>query len=803
MDRLAAIIQSTKWNGIDWVEVPCDDETTLRVHFLNTVAVTLVGQQPVTITGTGPVPVVTVAPVTSADWSVTDEGRPVLTLHAQTEGDFSEYELSIAAEGLDSWFSRVRFSFKAGCPSTMDCASACPTCPTDDEPLPPIDYLAKDFNSFRKALSDYATLAYPGWVERDEADLGMVMMELLAATADELSYLQDRVASEAAFATCTERRSLVRHARLVDYEPAPAMSAQVLVQVDVQSGPLPSGAVVFAPLADGTTISFEIGEGLANPTSGVVSTSTWAVDPRWNALDRSSTASPENPWRILPYWWDDSEQCLPAGSTEMWVLGHGYGFVTGDTAAGKPGTALLIETAALSPLDQPAREVVQLVSVDEETDPLVGTLLTHLTWDASQALRVDHDLPRTHLAGNLLPATEGQRYQEDFAVLPAPGAPLGTLPAVARPGPNATCTSTAPIFAHTLNGGRLAWLPPGLGSQNLLSLAGNGTTPAPGPPPVPGAVDALPEIVVTELAASPEGQDVTWQWWRSLLEAPALPDRPGYTVDPVSFRDIRPPSQRQTGGPVWDYDGDGGDSVRFGDDVFGQRPSAGTVFRVTYRTTHGAAGNVAAGTVTGFDPSLGAVMLSVTNPFPALGGADEEPAELVRRRAPYAFRAVQYRAVRPEDYEAAAQTLPCVQRAGTNMRWTGSWLTVFTAAEPTDQHAGGLLSVPDQVQLVELLDRYRLAGYESYLVAPRYAGMDIVVDVCAQPWAFASNVEAAVRTELGTALNASGSPAFFEPSQWTFGHPLQRSCLEAAAQAALGVEGVVQVSYRWRGVTDG
>ena len=40
-----------------------------------------------------------------------------------------------------------------------------------------------------------------------------------------------------------------------------------------------------------------------------------------------------------------------------------------------------------------------------------------------------------------------------------------------------------------------------------------------------------------------------------------------------------------------------------------------------------------------------------------------------------------YRAVVPADYEAAAETLPWVQRAGTAFRWTGSWLTVFTTPD--------------------------------------------------------------------------------------------------------------------------
>jgi hypothetical protein len=812
------ILASTTYNGIDWVEVDCDDQTTLVVHFLNSTAVagTLAAEGPVSITGGDSVPAAAFGNLGAGTWSTDEDGRPLLTLHTACAGDFSDYVLSIASPVLDPYYASVSFSFKAECPSTLDCAPAPVTCPAPGGTMPPIDYLAKDFNSFRKALSDYSVWAYPQWVERDEPDVGMVLLELLSAVGDQLSYLQDRFAAEATFATCTERRSLVRHARLVDYEPAPAMSAQVLVQLDVASGPLPPGALLLAAQPDGQVLGFEVGQGLADPSTYQVSTSTFTVDPRWNAIDRSGSAGtgeegctggPGGPWRILPYWWDDSKQCLTAGSTDMWVIGQGYGFPIGDALNDVPGLALLIDTAAASSLDPPLREVVRLSNAVEEVDPLTGTQLTHLFWPASQALTVDHDLCQTHLAGNLLPASEGRRYSEQFMVAPPAGAPPATpVNAIARPGPNASCGDTAPIFLHTLSQGRLAWLPPpgnglavGPGPVGGATAAGGTGLPA----PVPGAVTALPEIVLTQLAPSPSEPATTWQWFRSLLQCPLYPDLPAYTVDPVSFIDTRPVSQRWSGPAVWEYDGDGGDSVRFGDDVFGQRPDPGTVFQVTYRTTSGAAGNVGADSITGFDPSLGGIVLSATNPFPAVGGADEEPAELVQRRAPYAFQAVQYRAVRAPDYEAAAETLPAVQDAGTSFRWTGSWLTVFTTAEPVGGGHGGDLALADKVDLIELLDRRRLAGYESYVLDPDYVGLDVVVTLCAEDWAFRSDVSTAATAELGTGLNAAGRPGFFAPVNWTFGTALQRSALEAAVQAAVGVEGVVSVYYRRRGVTSG
>ena len=194
-DRLAKLIASTTLNGIDFVEITRTDQTGLRVHFLNRVAVAgnLAGSSPVTITGGEATPTVPVLPIAAADWGPDDEGRPTLSLRTAFRGDFSSYRLRIASPVLDPYYADVAFTFKAGCPSTLDCAPP-PACPPLPGGGPLIDYLAKDFTSFRAALLDYSARAYTEWVERDEPDLGVVLAELLSAAGDELSYLQDRIA---------------------------------------------------------------------------------------------------------------------------------------------------------------------------------------------------------------------------------------------------------------------------------------------------------------------------------------------------------------------------------------------------------------------------------------------------------------------------------------------------------------------------------------------------------------------------------------------------------------------------------
>ena len=213
--------------------------------------------------------------------------------------------------------------------------------------------------SFTRALSDFSALRYPQWVERSEADVGVALMEALSALADELSYYQDRVAAEAVLGTATQRVSVVRHARLVDYEPAPAVAAAATLQLDVAPGvgSITSGLRCGALGPEGQRIDFEVGGLLADSQSGRLLATSFTVDPRWNAGSPTSR-------NLRPYWWDVSRQCLPAGSTRLWLIGHGFGLAQG------AAQQLLIDTAGATSADPPVREIVQVAATAESTDPV-------------------------------------------------------------------------------------------------------------------------------------------------------------------------------------------------------------------------------------------------------------------------------------------------------------------------------------------------------------------------------------------------------------------------------------------------
>jgi hypothetical protein len=722
-DRVAKLVaDDAAVNGIDFVELASADQTRLRVHFFNHVALsgTLAADDPVTITGGETIAAVR---VTSLAWSLDVQQRPLLEIQVPAPGDFSSYTLRIRSTKLDRFYDRVAFSFKALCPSNIDCETPSHVCPPPAVDVPPIDYLAKDFLSFRKALLDFSALRYPEWQERSEADFGVTFLEALCAVADDLSYLQDRVAGEATLETATQRRSIVRHARLVDYEPRPAVSSRILLQFEVAAdGAIAAGVAVAAQGADGTRIDFESGTSLLDPVS-------YAVRTGWNRAAK-----------IAPYLWDDSQRCLEPGATELWVAGHGHGFVA--------GMQLLLDTRAVLDADPPVREVVTLTAVSEESDALFGNDVTQLVWRAEDAVRREHDLgigedgePRTLIVGNLVPATQGRRVVETFAV--ADGAARVTPAGAIR-------------YLYTLGAAPLAWLPDGTAFR--------------------------PEIDVQQ-DPSPRR---AWSFVRQLLAADAADA--AYTVEP--FR-LRPLGRSSDGTTAFDFDGDGGETLRFGDGTFGAAPPDDARFVVIYRVGDGARGNVAADAVRWIEPGAPPIVAGVTNPFAATDGADAESDESVRRLAPQAFRATQYRAVTPADYAAAAETLPWVSKAGSSFRWTGSWLTVFTTADP---RASEGLGASRRAELVALLDRYRLAGYEAYASAPRYASFDLVVVLCAQPDAFRGDVERGAAIALDT-------QHFFPPDRFTFGTPLERSALEAAVQRVPGVSGIHSALIRRRGFT--
>ncbi|MCP4154592.1 MAG: putative baseplate assembly protein, partial [bacterium] len=99
----------------------------------------------------------------------------------------------------------------------------------DGRPL--IDYMARDYESFLRSMQEMIPYKLPEWTDyQSEADFGNVLLELFAHMGDIISYYQDRVANESFLGTARERRSIIRHLRLIGYQMSTAAPAAADLQ---------------------------------------------------------------------------------------------------------------------------------------------------------------------------------------------------------------------------------------------------------------------------------------------------------------------------------------------------------------------------------------------------------------------------------------------------------------------------------------------------------------------------------------------------------------------------------------------
>jgi hypothetical protein len=749
VDRAALLRAQTAVTGIDFVFVD-PSQTVLDVHFLTdpggvvpTFANVVLGGVRITpVAGYDGLPDV---PIVQWDWV---PNTNILRIVLAEPGGFADYVLHLDDDRVDRYFNHVRFSFKAACPSSLDCAPDDPECPVDDGVDAVVDYQARDFWSFRRALLDFAAGRHPDWKDGGLVpDIGVMLVEVMSALGDELAYYQDRVAREAYLETATERRSVRRLARLVDYPVHDGIAPSTWLDVTVASGTgsIPAGADVRA-IGDAGVVRahYEVGRGLDEVVDG---TTTYGVAAACN--------------RFVAHVWDEGATCLPAGATELFIAGSHRNDLLPNT--GPPDRWVLLRTVPVDPTVEARQIMVRLVEAEDDTDTVQNLPVTRIRWDPAQATTCDLDLEVLEVRANLVPVTPGRTEVRRFTIGPVT-APVDPPSAIERDGANRSIT-----YLFSL---------PGTEDEGLVWL---GVDP----------VVARPEVDVREVGGGP------WRWRRSFVGvASSQAEDPDFTLDDGTWR--RVVGYRRNGGETvhTDYATGAGVTVRFGDGRFGRAPATGTVFEVTYRVGNGRNADVAADSLTGFDAIALPFVKAVTNPFAATGGIDPQPIAEVRQLAPEAFRALTYRAVRPEDYAEAAERLPWVQRAGADFRWTGSWLTAFATPDPL---GAAVLAEGRRQELEAQLDRFRQAGREVHVLDPVFADLDVEVTVCVEPQAYAGDVEERVRAALLGPGPAAGAGGFFDPDRFTFGDPLDRSALEAAIQRVPGVRATEGIRLRRRG----
>lgn len=340
-------------NGIDYLEVldqaaialNSPRQRTLLVHCLKPppttlalVNVLITGGESITgIHAQWIAPAVPAPPLATAQESAyfnsLADAANVLVIRTNECGDFAPYVLrlvnnaTVASEdsfqvtevlsGFDPQLAEVQFSFKIECGPNFDCGAEPADCPPVPQTPPPINYLAKDYGSFRTLILDRLNQLLPSWGGANVADPGVMLAELIAYQGDYLSYRQDAISTEAYLETARSRVSLRRHALLVDYRVHDGCNARAWIHLEVAGN---TGQAVFLDrtqtrfytYAPGMPPSLAVGAG--NEEAALAS-GVQVFEPMQDA-----NLYPEHNSTNF-YTWGDSGCCLPQGATEATLSG--------------------------------------------------------------------------------------------------------------------------------------------------------------------------------------------------------------------------------------------------------------------------------------------------------------------------------------------------------------------------------------------------------------------------------------------------------------------------------------------------
>lgn len=704
----------------------------------------------------------------------------ILVVRIAEPGDYSTYTLHLATSAtvaslppnFDPQFGAIDFSFKIDCPSDFDCKPV-HICPEPQPDLPDIDYLAKDYGSFRRLLLDRMSQLVPQWRQSSVADTGIALVELLSYVGDHLSYQQDAIATEAYLDTARRRISLRRHALLVDYPVHDGCNARAWLQIQVNAAscPLTVTGTQFLTRCPGFTARIETG---SRQLQEAMLLQPVVFEPLPAATPLLTLFKAHN--EILFYTWDDERCCLPRGATGATLKGPLPNLKIGD--------ALLFEevlgphTGLAGDADPRHRHVVRLTSVaPAATDPLTGTAIIEIGWGQEDALPfplcVSSVTDEAHKSKTLtdVSVARGNLVLVDHGRTLA-GEPLGSVPAptlfVAPARNGDSCSPAAPVEIPVRFRPQLQQAPLTQAARQPFDASASAAAAMDW-----SMSDVLPQIVLSSVT---NGTPATWQSHRTLLNSG--PNATDFVVE---------------------VDDDGRASLRFGDAAHGIRPKTGTQFSAAYRIGNGSAGNVGGDSIVHIVASQAdlAAIDSVRNPLPAAGGIDPETPDDVRRNAPEAFRR-QERAVTPEDYAEVTERFPGVQRAAATTRWTGSWYTQFITVDP----AAGVDSGKLRADLLPFVDRYRMAGQDLEFNDPHYVSLELKLNVCVQPDYFRADVKAGLLDALSSRLLPGGKRGLFHPDNFSFGQTVYLSEIYAAAHAVPGVASAQVVTFQRQGTDD-
>lgn len=693
-------------------------------------------------------------------------------------GDYSTYRLGVDVVTypmFDPLFSDIPFRFRPGCFSTNCAPEWQPG--VERKPVPVIDYLTKDYDSFRHAMITAMMTRVPNWEVTSEADLDQVLLDLFSAAADELSDYQDRVMNEAYLATARKRVSLARHARLMDYHIHQGNQASTWVAMETVIG-MPVPIEFDLP----KRLEFWAGAKKEEDAAAVVFVATNDEPLHVHKLFN----------RLGLYTWSNSIPSLEAGSTtaDLRIIDPNP---LEDNAANatviqnliRAGTIkrLLIQeylnpaTGTVNGRDPHHRQLLRLITGNPNPgdpndkaaramlDPVTGKSFVRINWRVEDKLTSNYcftvecpqrveDVSLFH--GNLIEVFQGRPTRAPIVF---------KEPSVTLIPPNEFHYESTGWGDNPTRWGTICRLP-----QTKSPLAYRSTDPG-------GDIAPISTLKVT---VTPGG---TEPW----IEVPNL---------------IHSDTSDENGNHfVVETDENGESLIRFGNGTNGKTLPAHAVVSCDFQYGAGLAGNIGLDTITSSAPILltsnpaGGKLSKCWNPFDVSNGRAQEPAAEIVRRVPEAYRARQLRAVTLQDYVNRAQEVTGVSRAAASYAWTGSWRTVRITIDPV---GGTELGDSLRRDVANYLEAVRLIGEDLEIRPPLFVPLDIQVALCADPDYWPQDLRFILEQEFSAGFTPDGRMGFFHPDLWTFGQPLHASQILGRIQQVQGVEHVISIELqRW------
>ena len=654
-----------------------------------------------------------------------DNQSVVLTLNSL--GDLSIYTLTVNGPDIDPFFSSAKLRFRLACDDPFDCSTPTVQPAPQAEMAVAIDYLTKDYAGFRQALLDFIPTRLPAWTEQNEADLGMMLVELFSSTADNLSYMQDRVANEAFLDTATQRRSVAGHLALIGYQMDDGASACTWLQFQVNS-------------AQALLAGFKVSNNPSASDDPIIVFETLAdaqLDPASNHMSL--------------YDWGNANCCLPKTQLSAALAGNFDQLKIGDYLIFDGGS------------DQ--RDVVRLTADPQTvqvassliTSPPLSVVVTLVSWGPNTPLTHDYCVSSSTVRGNVVPATQGETVFETLRLLSdqdkaSADAAIAKRPAGAR----------VPRQRLTLQQAPLAHLD--VSTLALGQPAGTATSLQPSN----GSFTARPTLSVSTLQLTVDG--TPWQEKTSLLDSGA-----NDTVFRVEMDDLgdatvvfgngvfglQPP---ETSTVLASYRVGGGSIGNVGaDSLVLARPTGAAPWLSSVTNPLPATGGR---DWESRDHARRVAPASFHQPVVAVSAAD-------------------YQAAAASFVDSSGKA--AIQRANASFLWTGSWLTVTLTVDPLGTE--GLTSDLEQ-QLSDYLNTKRLSGYDIQISGPIYVPVDLALQVSVATGSQQSDVLQALLQVFSSSTLPDGSNGFFHPDNFTFGDNLYASRIYAAAMAVPGVRSV-------------